>query len=34
MVIITENMFPPASAKDIGKSFLELPPLPGVAALT
>ena len=28
MVIITENMFPPASAKDIGKAFLELPPLP------
>ncbi|UCE56564.1 MAG: hypothetical protein JSV31_14290 [Desulfobacterales bacterium] len=28
MVIITENMFPPGSAKDIGKTFLELPPLP------
>ena len=28
MVIITENMFPPGSAKDIGKAFLELPPLP------
>jgi hypothetical protein len=28
MVIITENTFPPGSAKDIGKAFLELPPLP------
>lgn len=28
MVIITENMFPPGSAKDVGKAFMELPPLP------
>jgi hypothetical protein len=28
MVIITENIFPPGSAKDIGKAFLELPPVP------
>ena len=28
MVIITENFFPPGSAKDLGKAFLELPPLP------
>ena len=28
MVIITENMFPAGSAKDVGKAFLGLPPLP------
>jgi hypothetical protein len=28
MVIITENLFPPSSAKDLGKAFLDLPPLP------
>ena len=28
MVIITENMFPPGSSKDIGKAFMELPLLP------
>jgi len=28
MVVITENIFPPGSAKDMGKAFLALPPLP------
>ena len=28
MVIITENMFPAGSAKEVGKAFLGLPPLP------
>lgn len=28
MVIITEATYPPASAKDAGKCFKELPPLP------
>ena len=28
MVIITENFFPPSSAKQLGKAFLDLPPLP------
>ena len=28
MVIISENVFPPGSAKDLGKAFLGLPPLP------
>jgi hypothetical protein len=28
MVVITENVFPPESAKGIGKAFLGLPPLP------
>ncbi len=28
MAIITENMFPVGSAKDVGKTFLGLPPLP------
>jgi len=28
MVIITENVFPPGSAKGVGKAFMQLPPLP------
>jgi len=28
MVIIGKNLFPPESANEIGKRFLELPPLP------
>ncbi len=28
MVIITENMFPPGSAKGVGKAFMEMRPLP------
>lgn len=28
MVIVTENSWPPAVSKDLGKAFLDMPPLP------